>query len=70
LKFYPGRKVAIFFTIQTVTYDATHTYQFSQRNRLLTVDNGTTANYNYDRDGRKVKKVTDSMTTLYFSLFR
>jgi YD repeat-containing protein len=49
-----------------IVNDGTHTYQFSQRNRLGTVDNGTTANYNYDGDQRRVKKVVGSTTTLYF----
>lgn len=49
-----------------ITNDATHTYQFSQRNRLATVDAGTTATYSYDGDGRRVKKVAGGTTTLYF----
>ena len=49
-----------------ITNDATHTYQFSQRNRLATVDTGTTATYSHDGDGRRVKKVAEGATTLYF----
>ena len=48
------------------TSDGTHTYQYSQRGRLATVDTGTTAAYSYDGDGRRVKKVAGGTTTIYF----
>ncbi len=48
------------------TGDGTHTYEYSQRDRLATVDSGTTATYSYDGDGRRVKKVAGATTTLYF----
>ncbi len=48
------------------TGDGTHTYQYSQRDRLATVDNGTTAAYSYDGDGRRVMKTASGVTTLYF----
>lgn len=48
------------------TGDTTHTYQYSQRDRLTTVDTGTTGVYAYDGDGRRVKKTAGATTTLYF----
>lgn len=49
-----------------ITNDGTHTYQFNQRNRLNKVDSGTTAIYNYDGEGRRVKKTIGSTNILYF----
>jgi RHS repeat-associated protein len=46
--------------------DGFHTYEYSQRNRLATVDCGATAGYWYDGDGRRVKKQTSAGTTLFF----
>ncbi len=48
------------------TGDGTHTYQYSQRDRMATADTGTTGTYSYDGDGRRAKKVAGTTTTLYF----
>ena len=36
--------------------DGTHTYTYDAENRLISVDNGTTATYLYDADGRRVHR--------------
>jgi RHS repeat-associated protein len=36
--------------------DATHTYSYDAENRLISVDNGTTATYSYDADGKRVHR--------------
>jgi len=46
--------------------DGTHTYQYSQRDRLATADSGTTGSDSYDGDGRRVLKTAGGVTTLYF----
>jgi RHS repeat-associated protein len=46
--------------------DGTHTYQYSQRDRLATADSGTTASDSYDGDGRRVQKTAGGVTTLFF----
>lgn len=47
-----------------ITGDGTHTYQYSQADRLATVDSGSTAAYTYDGDGRRVIK-TSGITTYF-----
>jgi hypothetical protein len=49
-----------------MTGDGTHTYQYSQADRLATVDTGTTATYTYDGDNRRAIKTAAGTTTLYF----
>ncbi|MBZ5640319.1 MAG: DUF6531 domain-containing protein [Acidobacteriia bacterium] len=48
-----------------ITGDGTHTYQYSQADRLATVDSGPTATYTYDGDGRRVIKTSGIITTNY-----
>jgi RHS repeat-associated protein len=48
-----------------VTSDGAHTYQYDAENRLVTVDSGATAQYAYDYQNRRVKKVAGGNITLY-----
>lgn len=53
-----------------MTSDGTHTYQYNYNNRLISVDNGTTATYKYDALNRRIQKVvvsTGSTTNYYYS---
>lgn len=51
-----------------MTSDGTHTYQYNYNNRLISVDNGTTATYKYDALNRRIQKVVVSSgsTTNYY----
>src|SRR6266481_2074032 len=40
--------------------DGTHSYTYDAENRLIKVDNGTTATYTYDADGNRVQKVSST----------
>ena len=46
--------------------DGTHTYQYNYNNRLISVDNGTTATYKYDALNRRIQKIVGSTTTNYY----
>ncbi len=46
--------------------DGAHTYQFSQRDRLASVDSGSAYTNSYDGDGKRVRKTVGAGTTLYF----
>jgi RHS repeat-associated protein len=48
-----------------VTSDGGHSYQYDGENRLVKVDNGSTAVNTYDAANRRVKKVTAAGTTWY-----
>jgi hypothetical protein len=48
------------------TSDATHTYEYSDADRLESVDSGSTATSTYDGDGRRVIKSVGSATTYFF----
>lgn len=53
-----------------MTSDGTHNYQYNYNNRLISVDNGTTATYKYDALNRRIQKVvvsTGSTTNYYYS---
>ena len=47
------------------TVDSFHTYLFSGGNQLASVDNGSTATYVYDAQGRRVQKKTSAGTVDY-----
>jgi RHS repeat-associated protein len=47
-----------------VTYDTVRYYNYDAENRLWRVDNGA-VRYQYDAEGRRVKKITGSETTYY-----
>ena len=49
-----------------MTGDGTHTYQYNYNNRLVSVDNGTTASYKYDALNRRIQKTVGSTTTNYY----
>lgn len=51
-----------------MTSDGIHTYQYNYNNRLISVDNGTTATYKYDALNRRIQKVVVStgLTTNYY----
>ena len=51
-----------------LTNDGTHTYQYNYNNRLISVDNGTTATYKYDALNRRIQKtvVSTGSTTNYY----
>jgi RHS repeat-associated protein len=48
-----------------VTNDGAHSYQYDGENRLVKVDNGSTAVNTYDAANRRVKKVSAAGTTWY-----
>jgi RHS repeat-associated protein len=45
--------------------DGVHTYQYEYENRLISVDNGSTATYKYDFAGRRISKTVGATTTTY-----
>lgn len=49
-----------------MTSDGAHTYQYNYNNRLISVDNGTTATYKYDALNRRIQKIAGSTTTNYY----
>ena len=46
--------------------DGRHTYQYNYRNRMIAVDNGSTATYQYDALDRRIRKTTATDTIQYF----
>jgi RHS repeat-associated protein len=48
------------------TGDGTHTYQYSDADRLASVDSGSAATYLYDGDNRRAQKTVGSTNTYYF----
>ena len=46
--------------------DGHHTYQYNYRNRMISVDNGSTATYQYDALDRRIGKMTASDTIHYY----
>ena len=44
----------------------TTTYQYDAAGRMKSINNGSTATYTYDGDGRRVKKVAGGVTRYYF----
>lgn len=48
-----------------VTADGTHTYTLDAENRLIQVDNGTTASYVYNANGERVRKTTGAVGVDY-----
>ncbi len=49
-----------------MTGDGSQTYEYSDANRLESVDSGATANYIYDAEGRRVAKTVSGTTSLFF----
>ena len=62
-------------TVGTVTYyydaagnvinDGSHTYVYDADNRVVSVDGGSTAQYAYDQNNRRIKKTVGSAVTHY-----
>lgn len=48
-----------------VTNDGVHTYQYDAANRIVNVDGGGTAQYDYDQNNRRYKKTVGGMVTHY-----
>lgn len=48
-----------------VTSDGAHSYTYDAEDRLVKVDNGATAEYGYDHENRRYKKVAGGATTHY-----
>jgi RHS repeat-associated protein len=48
-----------------VTNDGVHTYQYDAENRVVSMDNGATAQYKYDYKNRRVSKIIGSSWTHY-----
>jgi len=48
-----------------LTNDGVHTYTYDSENRLVSVDAGASAQYAYDHQGRRCKKMIGSTTTHY-----
>jgi RHS repeat-associated protein len=46
-----------------VTNDGLHTYQYDAENRLVSVDSGATAQYGYDHESQRVKKISSGATS-------
>jgi len=59
---------------QTMQYDGNgnlindghHTYQYNYRNRMVSVDNGSTATYQYDALGRRIRKTSANVSIQYY----
>jgi RHS repeat-associated protein len=51
--------------VGNLTADPQHTYQYDAENRLIKIDNGSTAQYWYDGYGERVKKLVGATATLY-----
>lgn len=49
-----------------MTSDGNHTYQYNYRNRMISVDNGSTATYQYDALNRRIGKMTATDTIYYY----
>lgn len=53
-----------------MTSDGVHTYQYNYNNRLISVDNGTTATYKYDALNRRIQKTVvepvETTTNYYY----
>lgn len=53
-----------------MTGDGAHTYQYNYNNRLISVDNGTTATYKYDALNRRIQKTVvepvETTTNYYY----
>ncbi len=49
-----------------LTADGAQTYQYDIENRLVSVDNGSTAHYRYDPLGRRTHKIIGTDTTFYY----
>lgn len=47
-------------------FDGKHRYNYNYDNKIINVDNGTTATYGYDALGRRIKKATATDTTLFY----
>ncbi|HET7108059.1 MAG TPA: RHS repeat-associated core domain-containing protein [Candidatus Acidoferrum sp.] len=48
-----------------VTGDGTHTYTYDGEGRVIWVDGGSTAQYMYDAQGKRVRKITSTSTVDY-----
>jgi RHS repeat-associated protein len=48
-----------------ITNDGVHSYTLDAVNRVVSVDGGTTAQYGYDHQNRRIKKVTGATTRHY-----
>jgi RHS repeat-associated protein len=48
-----------------VTNDGTHAFTYDAANRIVSVDGGVTAQYNYDQNNRRYKKTVGSAVTHY-----
>lgn len=48
-----------------LTNDGVHTYTYDAENRIVSVDNGTTAQYSYDQKNRRIKSVVSGTITHY-----
>ena len=51
--------------VGNVTADGAHTYTYDSENRLASVDGGATAQYSYDHQNQRWKKVAPGATTHY-----
>lgn len=49
-----------------MTYDGSHYYKYDGENRIIQVDNGSTASYVYNENGQRVRKNTGSSWTEYY----
>ena len=49
-----------------ITSDGTHTYDYSDADRLAVADSGTTTTYTYDGDGHRIIRSAGSTTTYFF----
>ncbi len=49
-----------------VTNDGVHTYQYDAENRLIKIDNGSTAVYAYGPKGERVSKIAAGVTTYFY----
>ena len=62
----PTPKTYTYDAAGNITGDGVHTYGFDDRGRLTSVNSGTTASYQHNGQGQRVKKTAGSTTTLVY----
>ena len=61
-----GKSAPVYDANGNLIEDGNFTYQYDFENRLVSVNDGNIANYQYDPLGRRISKITATGTTKYF----